>query len=105
MLRGEYEDAVNVLKPFRKIVSFRSKLGAETLMDLAVAYEAIYDFDNAQEIYRLIRSSPVKDMRSKAKALNYGAEAMKRLGLGSKAQVNPKYLVNFAYIPGQLEGR
>jgi hypothetical protein len=73
-------------------------------MDLAVAYEAIYDFDKAQEIYRLVKSSPIKDLRAKAQALNLGAEAMRRMNLGSKSNVNPRNLVSFSYIPAQLEG-
>lgn len=42
MLRGEYEAAVNVLAPWRPKCSVRTQLGCQTLMDLAVAYEAIY---------------------------------------------------------------
>lgn len=104
MLRGEYEAAKDVLLPFRNICSVRSALGASTLMDLAMAYEAIYEFKEAQEIYTQVRSSPVKDLRAKAKALNLGAEAMKKLGLGSKSNVNPRNMINFAYIPGQIDG-
>eukprot|EP00624_Nannochloropsis_granulata_P004357 evm.model.NODE_3177_length_20199_cov_24.013615.5 len=104
MLRGEYEAAKDVLLPFRNICSVRSALGASTLMDLAMAYEALYEFKEAQEIYTQVRSSPVKDLRVKAKALNLGAEAMKKLGLGSKSNVNPRNIINFAYIPGQIEG-
>ena len=40
MLRGEYESARDVLMPFRYICSVKSALGAATLMDLAVAFEA-----------------------------------------------------------------
>jgi hypothetical protein len=40
MLRGEYENARDVLKPFRSMCSVRSTLGTATLMDLAIAYEA-----------------------------------------------------------------
>jgi len=104
MLRGEYEAAKDVLLPFRTICSVRSALGASTLMDLAMAYEALYEFKEAQEIYTQVRSSPVKDLRVKAKALNLGAEAMKKLGLGSKSNVNPRNMINFAYIPGQIDG-
>lgn len=42
MLRGEYESAVNVLAPWRPKCSIKTQLGCQTLMDLAVAYEAIY---------------------------------------------------------------
>ncbi len=104
MLRGEYEAAKEVLLPFRTICSVKSALGASTLMDLAMAHEAVYEFKQAQEIYTQVRSSPVKDLRTKAKALNLGAEAMKKLGLGSKSNVNPRNMINFAYIPGQIEG-
>lgn len=104
MLRGEYEAAKAVLLPFRSICSVRSSLGASTLMDLAMAHEAVYEFKEAQDIYTQVRSSPVKDLRAKAKALNLGAEAMKKLGLGSKSNVNPRNMINFAYIPGQIEG-
>lgn len=84
MLRGEYEAAVNVLVPWRPKCSVRTLLGCQTLMDLAVAYEAVYDFDKAQEIYRLVRSSPVKDLRAKAKALNL---VRCRRGCGARACV------------------
>lgn len=104
MLRGEYEAAKDTLLPFRAICTVRSALGASMLMDLAMAYEALYDFKEAQEIYAQVRSSPVKDLRAKAKALNLGAEAMKKLGLGSKSNVNPRNMINFAYIPGQIDG-
>jgi hypothetical protein len=104
MLRGEYEAAKDALLPFRNICSVRSALGASMLMDLAMAYEALYEFKEAQEIYTQVRSSPVKDLRAKAKALNLGAEAMKKLGLGSKSNVNPRNMINFAYIPGQIDG-
>lgn len=50
MLRGEYESAVAVLVPWRPKCSVKSLLGCQTLMDLAVAYEAVYDFDKAQEV-------------------------------------------------------
>ena len=104
MLRGEYESAVEVLQPWRPMCSIRSQLGCQTLMDLAVAYEAVYDFDNAQAIYRLVRSSPVKELRAKAQALNLGAEAMRKLNIGSKSSVNPRNMPTFGYIPAQLEG-
>lgn len=31
-----------------------------------------YEFEQAQEIYRLVRSSPIADMRNKARALALG---------------------------------
>lgn len=64
----------------------------------------VADFDKAQEIYRLVKASPVRDLRTKAKALDLGAQAMRKLNLGSKSNVNPRNVAFGAYIPSQLEG-
>lgn len=52
------------------------------------------DIYASTQIYRLVRASPVKELRAKAKALNLGAEAMRRMNLGSKSNVNPRNLVS-----------
>jgi hypothetical protein len=75
------------------------------MMTALVALCRVYDFDTAQDLYKLVRASPIKDLRQKARALSLGAEAMKKLGLGSKSKVNPRYMVSFPYIPGQMEDR
>jgi hypothetical protein len=40
MLKGDYESAVSILQPWREVCSYKSALGAATLLDLAAAYEA-----------------------------------------------------------------
>lgn len=46
----------------------------------------------------------MRDLRTKAKALDLGAQAMRKLNLGSKSNVNPRNVAFGAYIPSQLEG-
>jgi hypothetical protein len=71
-----YSTAVSALEKVTKHCSTNSKVGGNVFLQLAMAYEAVGRTEEAVAVYGALGSCRMEDIRSNAKRLLYGLEAM-----------------------------
>lgn len=76
MQRGVYSNAVSVLEKVTKYCSSNSKVGGKVFLELAMAYEAVGRTKEAITVYTTLSRSRTEEVKSNAKRLLYGIEAM-----------------------------
>ena len=76
MQRGSYNLGVSALEKVTQYCSTRSKLGGKVFLELAMAYEAEGQTDQAIGLYAALTKSPIETIKMNADKLLYGLEAM-----------------------------
>ncbi|CAM9598003.1 unnamed protein product, partial [Choristocarpus tenellus] len=79
MRYGDTYGAVSALEEVKGVCSTNGPLGAVVFLELGMALEATGRSSEAQDIYKLLRRSKNRDVKSKARRLNEGLEAMEFL--------------------------
>jgi hypothetical protein len=77
MQRGVYTSAVSALEKVTKYCSTNSKVGGKVFLELAMAYEAAGQTQEAITVYTTLSRSRNEEIASTAKRLLYGIEAIK----------------------------
>lgn len=76
MQRGSYSVGVSALEKVTQYCSVRSKLGGQVFLELAMAYEAEGNTEQALSLYATLAKSPIEKIKINADKLLYGLEAM-----------------------------
>ncbi|KAL3789103.1 hypothetical protein HJC23_008565 [Cyclotella cryptica] len=76
MQRGSYSVGVSALEKVTQYCSTKSKVGGKVFLELAMAYEAEGNTDQALGLYATLTKSPIEEIKSNADKLLYGLEAM-----------------------------
>ncbi|CAM9943874.1 unnamed protein product [Ectocarpus sp. 6 AP-2014] len=85
---GDTFGAVSALEGVKQECSIHGPLGAVVFLELAMALEATGRSYQAQDIYKVLRRSKNREIKSQAKRLNEGLEAMDMLKFGRVGEVN-----------------
>jgi len=76
MQRGLYSTAVSALEKVTKYCSTNSPVGGKVFLELAMAYEASGQTQQAITVYRALSKSRMEEIKYTAKRLLYGIEAL-----------------------------
>lgn len=76
MQRGMYATAVSALEKVTPYCSTNSKVGGQVFLELAMAYEAVGQTQEAITVYKTLSRSRIEQIKINAKRLLYGIEAI-----------------------------
>ncbi|KAL7483216.1 hypothetical protein ACHAW6_008868 [Cyclotella cf. meneghiniana] len=76
MQRGSYGVGVSALEKVTQYCSTKSKVGGKVFLELAMAYEAEGNTDQALGLYATLTKSPIEEIKTNADKLLFGLEAM-----------------------------
>lgn len=82
-MKGMSQEGVKALRAVEEFCTPRTALGAEALLELALACEGAGEVDAAKAIYAQLVLSPLSDVKRRAKQLSFGFQAQEKLGVES----------------------
>lgn len=98
MQRGIYSAAVSSLEKVTKWCSSNSKVGGKVFLELAMAYEANGQTEEAISVYQALTKCRIEDIKNNAKKLLYGIEALTFMRDEAKSEAFSKKKSRNAFI-------
>lgn len=96
---GDRYGALEELESVKEYLAWKGKLSAEVYIDLALAYESIGRQEEADKIYKNLKVlSPYQEVRSQAKGLAFGIEAMEKLKINTSTKPLPDWNIELPEI-------